>query len=297
MKSITALLLTLLLAAWSHRSSADEFSDRCADRTAIERVYHAHRIGTTQTFEQAMPGELIERLVRDDLKKETVLRKVYGVVITPAIIAAEVERINTTTRAPEVLAEIKIALGSDAARFASAMARPILVERELRARFETDEKLHAAQRREAEQARESLLAGKPVANMHEVTWQLSARPADQNSEIRGQGSKSAAPTTPTQASAKSKSYTNEATAQLSQTINPPDNSAAGREKLYFEDLDPELQQVLRVQLQKPGDVSAVIEMPGGFLVFLTREKSAECLTVTSLSIPRRSYEAWLAQQP
>jgi hypothetical protein len=55
--------------------------------------------------------------------------------------------------------------------------------------------------------------------------------------------------------------------------------------------------VLRLQLQKPGDVSAVIETPGGFLVFQAKERTAETLRVASLSIPKRSYEEWHAQQP
>jgi len=290
MKTVSTLLLALLLVASPRRSDADDFAARCGDRTAIERVYHAHRIGTTQTFEQAMPRELIERLVREEMKKEAVLRQVYGMEITPTMVAAEVERINTTTRAPEMLAEIKQSLGGNAARFAAGMARPILVERELRARFENDDQLHTAQRREAEQARASLIAKKPVAGMREITWQLTARPPEH---------KPAAPASPppaTGAKTSSKSYSNEATARLSQTISSPDRTAPEIEKLYFEDLDPELQKVLRIQLQKPGDVSAVIETPGGFLLFLTREKSPENLTVASLSIPRRSYEAWLAQQ-
>ena len=95
----------------------------------------------------------------------------------------------------------------------------------------------------------------------------------------------------------SAAYTNEATAQVAQPLTPPDKAAPGKEKHYFEDLDPELQKVLRVQLQKPGDVSAVIEMPGGFLVFLAKEKTAETLTSASLTIPKRSCEEWLAQQP
>lgn len=66
--------------------------------------------------------------------------------------------------------------------------------------------------------------------------------------------------------------------------------------LKKEDLDPELQKVLRVKLQKPGAVSAVIETPGGFLVFNTKEKSAETLSVASISIPKRSYEEWLARE-
>lgn len=290
MKLNPHILYALLLAASLHIARADDLAARCTDRAALERVYHAHRLGTKQPFEQAMPSTLLEQLVRQDLQKEAVLKKVYGVEITPAMITAEVERINTTTRAPEVLAEIKHALGDDATRFANSMARPILVERELRRRFDSDDKLHAAQRRAAEQARESLLAKKPVTGMHDVTWQLTPRPAEDKP------APAAAQTTPTQANAKSKAYTNEATAQLSQAINPPDKAAAGKEKLYFEDLDPELQKVLRVQLQKPGDISAVIEMPGGFLVFLAKEKTAEALSAASLTIPKRSYEEWLAKQ-
>lgn len=291
MKFIPHILAVLLPGVPLHTVRAEDFEARCADRAAIERVYHTHRLGTKEPFEQAMPRALLEKVVRQDQHKEVVLRKAYGVEITPAMVAGEVERINTTTRAPEVLLEIKHALGDDAARFAAAMARPILVERELRRRFDNDDKLHAAQRREAELARASLLAKMPVKDMREVTWQLTARPADD---------KPAAPagtTNPTQASARSNSYTNEATAQLSQAIQPPDKSSPGKEKLYFEDVDPDLQKVLRVQLRMPGDVSAVVDMPGGFLVFRAKETTAEILSAASLSIPKRSYEAWLAEQP
>ena len=55
--------------------------------------------------------------------------------------------------------------------------------------------------------------------------------------------------------------------------------------------------MLRVQLQKPGDVSAVIETAGGFLVFRAKSRNAETLTATSFSLPKRSYEDWLARQP
>jgi hypothetical protein len=283
------IFAVLISVAALHSARADDFEARCADRTAIERVYHTHRLGTKQSFEQAMPRTLLEQSVRQDLHKEAVLRKVYGMEMTSAMVAAEVERINTTTRAPEVLTEIKHALGNDAARFAAAMARPILVERELRRLFDNDVKLHAAQRREAELARERLLAKDPVKDLREVTWQLVPRPAEDKPPV------AAIPTTPTKGTAKSSTYTNEATAQVSQAIIPPDKSTPGREKLYFEDLEPELQKVLRAQLQKPGDVSGVIEMPGGFLVFLTKARSAEALSAASVSIPKRSYDEWLAR--
>jgi hypothetical protein len=284
------ILAVLISAAALNPAQADDFAARCADRASIERIYHTHRLGTKQ-FEQAMPRALLGQIVRQDQHKEAVLKKVYGMEITPAMVAAEVERINTTTRAPEVLAEIKTALGDDAARFATAMARPILVERELRRRFDNDGKLHAAQRREADLARESLLAKKPVKEMRDVTWHLTPRPAEDKP------APPAAATTPTKANAKSSAYTNEATAQLSQALNPPDKSTPGKEKLYFEELEPELQKVLGVQLQKPGDVSAVVEMPGGFLVFLAKEKNAETLSAASVTISKRSYEEWLVREP
>jgi len=294
MKAIFALPLLAWAALAAH---GDAFVAQCADRAAIERVYHAHRTGTKQTFEETMPRALLGRLVREDLRKEAVLRKIYAATITPAMLDAEVARINTTTRAPEMLAEIKHALGDDAERFARAMARPILVERELRSRFDNDDKLHAEKRREAEQARASLQAGKPCEGMQEVTWQLTPRPAEEAAAASKRAPATA--TSPTQGAAKSASYSVEATAQVSQVVAAPDAAARepGKEKQYLEDLDPQLQNVLRAQLQKPGDVSAVIEMPEGFLIFHAKERTATTLRASSFTIHKRSYEEWLAQQP
>ncbi len=40
------------------------------------------------------------------------LRKTYGVTLTPALLEAEVQRINTTTRAPDMLAEAVVFAGT-----------------------------------------------------------------------------------------------------------------------------------------------------------------------------------------
>lgn len=285
------LLIPLLSLLATARGWSDDAASSPADRAAIERVYHSHRLGTKAPFDEAMPPELLDRLVRQDRHKETVLREIHGVEVSPAMLAAEVRRIDSTTRAPEVLAEIKAALGNDPERFARAMAKPIIVERELRARFENDDKLHVAQRRAAELARDSLLAKQAVKDMRDQTWQITPRPAADKS------APPASATTPTEGKASSRAYSVSATAQLSQELASPDPAEPGKETRYLEDLDPELRKVLLVQLQKPGDVSAVIEMPGGFLVFIAREKTAEILAVSSLSIPKRSYEEWLAGQP
>ena len=44
-----------------------------------------------------------------------------------------------------------------------------------------------------------------------------------------------------------------------------------------------------------GDVSAAIEMPGGFLLYLAEEKTPEKLRVSVLTIRKRSCDEWLAQ--
>ncbi len=209
------------------------------------------------------------------------------------MLEAEVQRINTTTRAPDMLAEIKTALGNDPARFANSFAKPILVERLLRGKFDNDDALHAPQRQQAEQARNELLAartngadaGKLVALLTaghsnavtETTWLLSARPAETNApgadeiEIRKRFGPDA-------------------------QILSPAQAGKGEVRFYFEDLPGELQNVLRAQLRQPGDISAVIEMPGGFLLYVAKEKTDAALSVAVLSLPKRSYEQWIAEQ-
>ncbi len=285
----SAFLFAVLLPAPVHWVRADDFAARCADRAAIERVYHSRRQGTKQTFEEAIPRALLEQMTRQDAHKEAVLRKVYGVEITPAMVAAEVERINSTTRAPDVLAEIKHALGGDPARFASGIARPIVVERELRRRFVSDDQLHAGQRQAAEQARRSLLAHKSVEGMQDITWSLTPRPVAANSGPP-------VPPTPTRAKSNSASYNNEATAQVSQALTPSASAEPAKEKLFYEDLDPELQKVLQVQLQKAGDVSGVIETPGCFSVYIARKRDADVLEAAAVCFPKICYEEWLAAQ-
>jgi hypothetical protein len=70
------LSAALLLAfCWAAPVFAGDFTALCVDRAALERVYHAHRLGTKPDFDQAMPRALLERLVRLDLKKEAVLKQ------------------------------------------------------------------------------------------------------------------------------------------------------------------------------------------------------------------------------
>jgi hypothetical protein len=273
---------------------ASDLASLRVDRAAIERVYYNHRTGQKLPFEQALPAAVLENLVQLDLKKEAALKQVYKVEVTKAMLDAEVKRIDTTTRAPDILAEIKKALGNDASRFANSFAKPIVVERLLRERFDNDDALHAAQRRRAEQARNDLLSAKqsgaPYDKMlallkrgnpgavSETTWQFGEPPAQ--------------PSTPgaDQIEIQKRFGPN------AQILSPP--HAGGKDaKFYFADLPPELQNVLRVQMRAAGDVSAVIETPAAFLLYVAKQRTDSVLSVAALSLPKRSYEKWLEEQP
>ena len=45
-----------------------------------------------------------------------------------------------------------------------------------------------------------------------------------------------------------------------------------------------------------GERGAVIEAPGGFLLYLCTAKTTRTLSVAVLSLPKRSYDRWLAEQ-
>lgn len=279
-----------VLLAFQLTALAENLAPRWADRAAVERIYHEHRTGTKPAFETAMPAALVEKLVRDDGKREAVLERVYGVRITGPMVDAEVQRINATTRAPEMLAEINAALGNDPARFAEVFAKPIVVERTLRAHFENDDTVHAPQRRIAESARLRVVSDKAAKDWSQVTWKLSPRPADD-----APAPPPAAPSSTT-ATNSGGLYRNEATAQIAQVLSPPEQSQADKDH-YFADLPAELQNVLRVQLRQPGDVSAIIETSSAFQCYLARERTAEILSVAVLTVPKRTCAEWLAEQP
>jgi len=288
----TIMLLALLGSGWL--AVASDVAPLCADRAVIERVYYNHRLGEKPPFEQLLPPATLEKLVRQDLHKEAALKKVYGVEVTPALLDAEVQRINTTTRAPEMLAEIKAALGNDPVRFANVFARPTLVERLLRERFDNDDKLHAPQRRQVEQTRNELLTAKTngadseklialLQRSHsnavtETTWQLAARPTE------------------TKAPTADEIEIRKRFGPNAQVLSSPHTGEGKARNFYFDDLPDELQNVLRVQLRQPGDVSAVIETPGGFLLYVAKEKTDAILSVAGLSLLKRGYEQWLEEQ-
>lgn len=277
-----------------------------ADRTAIERVYYQHRLGSKPAFEQVLPPATITKLVEQESQKERVLAQVYHTQISTDQVATEIRRMENTSRAPEVLAELRRALDHDTHRFAQTVVRPLIVERELRARFENDDPLHQAERKQIEMARNAMLTAKSrnaspstlarqlrefkPGVIHEVSWHLNSRPV-------------VTPLPTAQAPALNGGTTivtgglYSAETRIAPAPNTTQPAAIPiEESRYFDDLPPELQRVLRAQLNTGGDISAVLELPGCFMLYLALDKTPTTLKCISLTIYKRSYEAWLADQ-
>lgn len=58
----------------------------------------------------------------------------------------------------------------------------------------------------------------------------------------------------------------------------------------------DLRHILLVQLGEAGDVSAVIEVEGGFLLYLARARTATELDIACLTLGKRDFDGWLQEQ-
>src|SRR5437773_2687042 len=111
------------------------FADRVAYQTAIEDVYWRHRIWPDTNPSPKPPlGKVIsqaqiEKKVEEYLRNSQALEDDWQRPIAPDQLQAEIERIASNTRQPEVLRELFEALGNDPFVIAECLARPILAER------------------------------------------------------------------------------------------------------------------------------------------------------------------------
>ncbi|MEQ2007853.1 MAG: hypothetical protein ABMA26_13735 [Limisphaerales bacterium] len=261
---MVSIVIFFATALSSLAASIGELVD---DRLAVERVYYAKQVGAKLPFEQAVPRSVIERRVQQELLRERVLKNVYRLEITPRLVAEEVARIERSTMAGDMLAQIKLALANHPERFARSVAKPLVVDRVLRARFEADAAQQAGKRAEAEKLRAQLLAAKAEEraallksrpDVRAITWQLGAKPK----------------------------------AELASARPTP----LGAEKQYFTDLHADMQKVLAVQLQQSGDVSAVFGSDQNFALYLATSRTAEALTVQAVELARLTFDDWLTAQ-
>jgi hypothetical protein len=119
----------------AHQSRSLGLADRVAYQRAIEDVYWRHRIwpdtnpGPKPSLDAVMSQAQIEKKVTDYLCTSQALEDYWQGPITADQLQAEMERMASHTKQPEVLRELFEALGNDPFVIAECLARPILAER------------------------------------------------------------------------------------------------------------------------------------------------------------------------
>src|SRR2546430_4772320 len=124
------------------------FADRLAYQRAIEDVYWRHRIWPKERpypkplLNAVMSQAQLEKKVADYLRNSQALEDYWQRPITAEQLQAEMERMATHTRQPEVLRELFEALGNDPFVIAECLARRALAERLITNWYAYDQRIH-----------------------------------------------------------------------------------------------------------------------------------------------------------
>ena len=149
-RQLVALVLfpaaCLLASATLHGSASPEaapkvsnralsFAERVAYQYAIEEVYWRHRIwpkenpGPKPSLDEVMSGAQVEKKVEDYLRDSQLVVDQWQRPITRDQLQAELERMTSHTKQPDVLGELFAGLGNDPFIIAECLARPALTGR------------------------------------------------------------------------------------------------------------------------------------------------------------------------
>jgi len=185
-------------AKTSHPAAAGlTFAERVAYQRAIEEVYWHHRIwpksnaSAKPPLDKVMSQVEIEKKVEDYLRDAQALEDYWQRPITPDQLQAEMERIASDTKQPEVLREIFAALGNDSLVIAECLARPVLTERLITELYAYDQRFHGELKRRAEaelQTHTTVTQMKQTSGLYtETEWiksdaaETDSAPADEKS--------------------------------------------------------------------------------------------------------------------
>src|SRR5437660_2344876 len=132
------------------------FAERVAYQRAIEEVYWRHRIwpkdrpDSKPSLDEVMSQAQIEKKVEDYLRDSQALGDYWQRPITTDQLKAEMERMASDTKQPEVLRELFEALGNDPFVIAECLARPALAERLLTNWYAYDQRIQGELKHHAE---------------------------------------------------------------------------------------------------------------------------------------------------
>jgi hypothetical protein len=132
------------------------FAERVAYQRAIEEVYWRHRIWPKErpdpklSLDAVMSQAQLEKKVGNYLRDSQLLADQWQRSITAEQLQAEMERMASQTRQPEVLRELFAALDNDPFTIAECLARPALAEHLVTNLYAYDQRFHGELRQRAQ---------------------------------------------------------------------------------------------------------------------------------------------------
>jgi N-acetylneuraminic acid mutarotase len=140
------------------------FAERVAYQRATEEIYWRHRIwpkanaAPKPPLDKVMSQAQIEKKVEDYLRDSKALEDYWQRPITPEQLQAEMERMASHTKQPEVLHELFDALGNDPFLIAECLAGPAVAERLVTNVYANDQEPLDSGRARAENQKPKLMA-------------------------------------------------------------------------------------------------------------------------------------------
>ncbi|MCF6155573.1 MAG: hypothetical protein E3K36_10040 [Candidatus Brocadia sp.] len=125
-------------------------------------------------FSEVISEDELRKKVTETLRKSKALEEVWHHPVTGSDLQAELERMAETTRNPDMLRELWVALGNDPQLIAEVLARQTLVERLIHDWYAFDERFHGRLKKQAMRKVESLGRIEDMKEMkgayHEMEW-------------------------------------------------------------------------------------------------------------------------------
>jgi len=272
-------LASLLMGATPPRTAEAvpkplSFDQRVSAERAVQQVYWATRYwpeanaGPKPDLATALPDTAVRRRVTDLLRMSNALATRWGRVPSAAELSAELQRMASESKAPETLRALLAALGDDPLLEAEVLARRAIVEREVRAAYDRDRRLHAATRAAAESTLASIATPEDLARVGQAYRRRSYHLAGPLTE-----------------DASGESLAPDEFASLARRLQ----TAFGRVGDAMTDTAPAALTSLPV-----GRVSALIEDDDAFRVVAILDASHAGVTVATASWAKLPFDAWWA---
>ena len=154
-------VMPALLKAADAPARGNSLEARVACQILIQDLRWSHQIWPDENptpkpaRSEVLSDAQIRAAVEENLRMEAALKERYGISIDAAMLQAEMDRMARGTRAPDRLKELFAALNNDPRRIADCVARPQLVKRMLRKRYQWDKRIHDSLLHQAQSAIEA----------------------------------------------------------------------------------------------------------------------------------------------